>query len=307
MATYLITQATGQQSVWVITHLLAAGLKAHAVVRDPSKSLPPVLSQPGVKVFKGDSADFDSIYQAAQGCKGAFLNTVPFPGLETQQAKTIVEACKKAGVETVVASTTSGADDRSLWDDEVTRESGLYEYYVSKAEVEDVVRTGGLKTYTILRGGFMHFDYFLPSVAQNFPEFPLKGELRHPSNDETRLPHIDGSDLGKYVVAAFQDPEKFNGQELTLVNENLTIAEARDIIEKVSGRKVKLVKRSPEETKETLVAVTGQRFPFWANHKDFSSTITAAKAKLAEFGIPLTSLEDSLTRDKSRLLESFPA
>ena len=307
MATYLVTQATGQQSVWVITHLLAAGLKVNAVVRDPSKTLPPILSQPGVKVFKGDSTDLNSIYQAAQGCKGAFLNTFLAPGVETLQAKTIVEACKKAGVETVVASTTFGTGNRDVWDDEVTRACGLYEYYISKTSVEDAVRAGGFKSYTILRGGFMHFDYLLPSVNQNFPEFPTTGELRHPANEGTRLPHTDASDLGKYVVAAFQDMEKFNGQEIDLVNENLTIEEARDIIEKVSGRKVKLVKRSSEEFKEMLSSAGGQLFPHWANHKEFGSLVAAARENPIKFGIPLTSLEATLTREKNRLLEAFPA
>lgn len=307
MATYLVTQATGQQSGWVITHLLEAGSKVHAVVRDPTKTLPPILHQPGVTVFKGDSTDFESIYRAAQGCKGAYLNTFPIPGLEVQQAKTVVDACKKAGVEAMVGSTTFATGDKTLWDDEVTKESLLHDYYVSKAGVEDAVRGGGFKAYTIVRPSFIHMNYLLPAVDYNFPEFHITGELRHPANDGSRMPHIDESDVAKYVVAAFQHPEKFNGQELDLINESLTMEEVRDILEKVSGKKVKVVKRSPEETKDVISRVMGQRFPVWGNQKDFSKVIAGSKALVAKFGIPYTSLENSLRRERDRLLEAFPA
>lgn len=105
MATYLVTQATGQQGQAVIAHMVAAGFKIHAVVRDPSK-IPSTLQNEAITIFKGESTNFDEIYQAAQGCQGAFLNTFPIPGIEAQQAKTIVDACKKAGIEQLVAATT---------------------------------------------------------------------------------------------------------------------------------------------------------------------------------------------------------
>ncbi|GFP57679.1 NmrA-like family domain-containing oxidoreductase malD [Trichoderma asperellum] len=148
MATYLVTQATGQQSQMVITYLLAAGAKVHAVVRDPLK-IPSALDKQGITIFKGESTNFEEIFQAAQGCQGAFLNTFPIPGLEAQQAKTVVEACKKAGIESIVAATTVTVGNKAMWDDAATKEVGLREYFLSKAEVEEAVRNGNFKTYTI--------------------------------------------------------------------------------------------------------------------------------------------------------------
>lgn len=88
MAIYLVTRATGQQSQLVITYLLAAGASVHAVVRNPQK-IPPILESPGVTVFKGESDNFETIFQAAQGCIGVFLNTFPIPGLQGGQARTV--------------------------------------------------------------------------------------------------------------------------------------------------------------------------------------------------------------------------
>ncbi|KAF5701849.1 nitrogen metabolite repression nmrA [Fusarium globosum] len=104
MSVYLVTQATGQQSQWVINHLLEAGHQIHAVVRNIEK-IPAMLSDQNITLFQGESKNFDDIHKAAQGCQGAFLNTVSFPGLEVLQAKTIVEACEKAGVKNLIAAT----------------------------------------------------------------------------------------------------------------------------------------------------------------------------------------------------------
>ncbi|KAF5962965.1 nitrogen metabolite repression protein nmrA [Fusarium bulbicola] len=81
MSVYLVTQATGQQSQWVIKHLLGAGHKIHVVVRNIEK-MPALLSDPNITLFQGESKNLHDIFGAAQGCEAAFLNTVSFPGLE---------------------------------------------------------------------------------------------------------------------------------------------------------------------------------------------------------------------------------
>ncbi|RFU27154.1 hypothetical protein B7463_g9176, partial [Scytalidium lignicola] len=306
MATYLVTQATGQQSQWVITHLLAAGAKVHAIVRDLQK-VPPVLEKEGITLFKGESKNFEEVFQAAQGCKGAFLNTFPWPGLEAQQAKTVVEACKKAGIESIVASTTSTTGDRAMWDDAATEEIGLRQYFLSKVEVEEAVRGGNFKAYTILRPAVLHSDFMLPGVYGNFPGLPTRGELDHACNDGVRLPFTDAHDVGKYAAAALQDPAKFGGQEIHLLNELLTMEEVRDILVKVSGRDVRVRKLSPVEGEEAKATVFGMRFHLMANTRDFSAYGNQVMEVQTKFGIPFTSLEMSLQRDKARLLECLPA
>ncbi|GAW20954.1 hypothetical protein ANO14919_104670 [Xylariales sp. No.14919] len=299
MVTYLVTQATGQQGQWTTTHLLAAGHEVHALVRDPSK-IPEVLQRPGVTLFKGESANFDDVFRAAQGCEAVYLNTFPIPGLEAQQAKAVVDASKKAGLKSIVASTTMGTGDKALWDDDATKSSHLHDYFVSKSAVEDIVRASGFEAWTILRPAFIHFDYFLPGSLGNFPRLHTHGELDHFYNPGVRMAQTDASDIGKYAAAALQNPAKFRGQEIELSGEYLTIKEIRDILERVSGRNV-TERRHGEEDE----AVFGHRFQVWANAKDLTALVAAAQKAHAKFGIPLTPLEEALKREKSRVVDSL--
>ena len=305
MNTYLVTQATGQQSQWVITHLIAAGVKVHAVVRD-SQKIPLILKHPSVKVFQGESTNSDVIFQAAQGCKGVFLNTFPIPGLEIQQAKTIIEASKKAGIERIVASTTFRADDKSFWDDSTTEECGLHWYFAAKGDVEHAVREAGFKAYTILRPVWMIHDYLLPSAPYNYPGLATKGELDHAYNEGTMMVHTDSFDVGKYASAALEDPIKFGGQEIDLGNEALTIEDVRDILVKVSGRDVRVRKRTPEEMDAVKGVLFAQSLQLLANAKNISTASAGAKDVQAKFGIPFTSFEVAMQRDEARLIDCLP-
>lgn len=306
MATYLITQATGQQSQWVIKHLLDAGAKVHAVVRDLQK-VPSALHNKDITLFQGESKNFDDIFKAAQGCKGVFLNTFPIPGLETQQATSVIEACEKAGVETIVASTSFCANKKPTWDNDETKAIQLNHYFASKAAVDDIIRAGKFQAYTILRPAVIHFDYLLPGSPHNFPRLASHGELDDLLKEGAKVPHTDAHDIGKYAAAALQDPTKFRGQEIDIISEQVNFEEVSDILSKVSGRKIRSIKRTPEELEKLGISVYGQKFHLWANTLDFTSIVDGSKEAAAKFGIPFTSLEDALLRDKAKLLESLPA
>lgn len=305
MSAYLITQATGIQALATITFLVESGASVHAVVRDPQKELPSILKHPNVTIFKGDSTDFESIFNAAQGCKAAYLNTFPLPGIETQQAKTICEAAKKAGVKSIVACTTFHTSKRELWDIEDTKKTGLYYYFISKSEVENTVRSAGFDTYTILRPGFIHSDYMKPHVLMNFPELTTEATLYHLYDEDNCMPHTAVKDIGNYAAAALQDPTKFGGAEIELGYELLTVKESRDILAKVSGKDVKLRRIPEEEREEALKAVNARGFHTWASAVDLRVSKDVGIATQEKYGISFTSLEQTLQKEKSRLLEAI--
>ncbi|KAH9908579.1 NmrA-like family protein [Xylariomycetidae sp. FL2044] len=307
MSTYLVTQATGQQSQWVITHLLAAGAKVHAIVRDSAKKLPEVLQSPGVTIFQGNTENFEEVYKAAQGCVGVFLNTFPIPGLAPRQAQAVVDACKKAGLRSIVSSSTFGTGDKAGWDNDVTKAAGVLGYFTQKAACEDIVRGAGLEAYTILRPAFIHFDFFKPSQRMNFPELAETGELVHFYDDSTRMPYSDASDIGAYAAAALRDPGRFAGQEIDIAGEALTIREVRDVLARVSGRDIPLRRRRPEDLAEAMPRIHGLVFQIRANGRDETAAVAAAREAGAKLGMPFRSLEEALRRDKDRLLESLPA
>ncbi|KAH6605560.1 hypothetical protein Trco_004713 [Trichoderma cornu-damae] len=305
MATYLITQATGQQGLWTINYLLEAGAKVHALVRDPSKA-PEALKRPGVTMFKGEGANFDDVYSAAKGCVGVYLNTYPaIPGLEVLQSRTIVDASRKAGIKTIVACTTVSTGRRELWDNDSAKKLNLHEYFTSKSVMEDIVRKGGFEAWTLLRPAFIHVNYMLPHALYNFPRLATHGELDHLFDDGIRMPQSDASDVGKYAAAALQDPVKFGGQEIAITGESLTIEEVGDILSRVSGRKVVARRINPEDGQYAQ----GQKFHLFMNLQGVrpaEPVVAAGKATQAKFGIPFTSLEEALQRDKSSLLECLP-
>ncbi|KAJ4251412.1 hypothetical protein NW762_011394 [Fusarium torreyae] len=307
MSTYLITQATGKQSGAVISHLLAAGHSVHAIVRDTKKTLPQVLDRPGVTLFQGETIDSDVISKAIQGCKGVFLNTFPIPGLEPQQAKIVVDAAKKAGVDTVVLSTTLMTGNKNFWDNQHTKDVGLYNYFAYKAAAEDIVRSAGLNAYTILRPAYLNFSYFLPGILKNYPELAKTGELVHSFNEGGTMLQTDVEDVGKYAAAALQDPVKFGGQEIELGNEALTVQEIAAIISKVSGKNITTRQRSSKEVEEAKAGGNFQAWQLWTHYHDLRPVAAAAKDIQEKYGIPFNSLEEALQRDKDQLLECLPA
>ncbi|KAF4969803.1 hypothetical protein FSARC_3028 [Fusarium sarcochroum] len=307
MSNYLITQATGKQAQAVIGQLLAAGHSVHAVVRDTRKTLPEVLTRPGVTLFQGETVDSDVISKAIQGCKGVFLNTFPIPGIEPQQAKTVVDAAKKAGVETVVLTTTMATGSKEIWDKQQTKDVGLYNYFVNKAAAEEIVRSAGLNAYTILRPAFLHFDYFLPHVLKNYSELAKAGELVHSFKEGGKMLQTDVEDVGKYAAAALQDPAKFGGHEIELGNEALTIQGIAAILSKVSGKNVTPRQRSSKEVEEAKGGANFQAWQLWTHSTDLTPFAAAAKDVQEKFGIPFTSLERALQRERDQLLECLSA
>jgi len=305
MSNYLVTQATGHQSQWTIEYLLAAGAKIHALVRDPQK-VPDTLKRPGITIFDRENDNPEAIFKAAYGCRGVFLNTFPNPedvDSEGRLAKVTLDACKKAGVETVVASTSFFTGNKSMWSDAASLKL-VGHYYQSKTNIENAVRNAGLQTYTILRPAFISHDYTLPRAHFNYPDLPKSGTLAHAFNDGVRMGQIDEKDIGNYAAAALLDPVKFGGHEIELANEFLTVEEIRDIIARVSGRDIKVKKWTTEEIEVAKASVFFLKFQLWAN---ISTQTSSAKATEERFGIPFTSLEAYLQREKTELMACLPA
>lgn len=276
------------------------------MVRNPRSEPALRLKSQGVVLFEGDNDNFTVFRQAATGCKGLYLNLQPSPSdpnAQQRQARGIVQACKEAGVETIVLSTAFLTGDSSKWDTSLGQSTGVRDYFIPKAEMEKVVREAGVKHYTILRPAWFHANYLLPYSAWHLPGLCTSGELWHSYEEGVKMSHIDEDDIAKYAVAALLDPSKFNGQEIELGNENLTIVEATQILRKVSGRQIRLRKRNAAEIEAAKTVVPTQTFQLWANRVDSSIDGQAVQKK---FGIRMTSLEDYLVREKGRVLASLP-
>jgi uncharacterized protein YbjT (DUF2867 family) len=312
MTTYLVTGATGKQGGAVVEHLLAAGARIHAVVRDLNSEKSQALASKGVKLFQGTFEEPEPAFRdAAAGCSGIFLNLCVFdPTIAHPQATAILAACRAGGgpeLTTVVLSSTTRVDQwssQSFRDATTAVDPFLAYYYGAKAGVETAVREAGFKHHTILRPGVLHYDYLLPFVAMAVPNLPRSAEVWHSLDSGVTMPHTDENDVAKYAAAALLDPEKFSGEEFPLASENLHGDDVARIVSKVSGLDIKAHKRAEQEVKETNANGTPtQKFELLQNALPEKVDTEAVEAK---FGIKLATLEQYMVRKRELLLDSLP-
>lgn len=312
MVSYLVTGATGRQGGAVVNHLLAAGAKVHAVVRDKSSSAANALHDRGVVLFEGTHEDPDEVFQAAAaaGCTGVFLNLTVFePAQARAQADAVISACKAGAgnaLTSIVLSSTSRTNEMSTeLDTAAAVHPWLGQYYTAKSEVEAAVRDSGIEHYTILRPPVLAYDYLLPSSAkpQAFPQLPRSGTLVTSLNDNTTLPYLDENDIGMLTAAALLDPAKFSGHEIELASDNLSARDVRDTLARVSGIDIKFHKRTPSELEETKNTEFFQVFELLANRSPRHVEVQALEEK---YGIKLTRFSEYMEKNKDNLMDSLP-
>ncbi|KAI0509242.1 NmrA family protein [Xylaria bambusicola] len=302
MPTYLITGATGQQGRATIDALLARGAKVHAVVRDPMKAASLELVALGATLFKGDNDDFDVFRKAAQGCAGIFLNVMERPQNPEpeKQVEGILVACKDAGLQHVVVSTSSWAGNREKWDIPETKTGSIFAFNEGEELIEDAVRRSGLQYYTILRPSWFHSNYLVPAIDSFYPELRESGTLVHSYDPGATFPHINVEDIGKFAAMALSDPARFNGQEIELSSENLGIEAVAEAIGKITGKQPTIRRATAEEPGKPSHITQWQ---IWANSVDLRVDTESLKR---QFEFRFTTLEEYLVQEKEqRGLEYF--
>jgi uncharacterized protein YbjT (DUF2867 family) len=311
MPTYLVTGATGQQGGAVVDHLLAAGAKIHAVVRDTSSPKAAALREKGVVLFQGEHENPDEVFRAAaEGCTGLFLNPTVFePGKARAQGDAIIKAAKAgggAGLTTVVLSSTSRADEIVKKIHIATEiHPWLGAYWTAKAEVEMAVEESGFQHWTILQPPVLMYDLLLPASAgpHAFPLLPREAEFRTTLNDDRTMPYLDQDDIGRFSAAVFANPAKFSGHRINMAGDNLSTKQVCEILSRVSGVEVKLHKRTPEEIEASKGKEFFQDFEKLNNVDPWYVDVEAMEAK---YGIRATRFEEFFVKNKEKLLDSLP-
>uniref|UniRef100_A0A093XMV2 NmrA-like family domain-containing protein 1 n=1 Tax=Talaromyces marneffei PM1 TaxID=1077442 RepID=A0A093XMV2_TALMA len=289
--TFLITGATGYQGGATICYLLETGATIHALVRNPNSPTAEKFKEKGVVIFKGDFDDVEAIKAATKGVDGVFQNLSPtWPAeQQIQQAKNIVNAALEAG--TV----------KSIWG-HYDPSHELHIYYTTKSAVEDIVKKADFPSYTILRPAWLYQNYLVPQSGYYFPELSTEGILAHVYEPNTRMPHIDVDNVEHFAAAALIEPDKFNGHEIELGNENLTLEETRELLSKAAGVDINTRIRSKQEVIKLGFKVGTLIFQQLANEKDLSID---GKALVEKYGIPFNNFGDVMTREKDELLKSI--
>jgi uncharacterized protein YbjT (DUF2867 family) len=303
--TVFVTSATGSQGNAVARQLRALGWTVRATVRDLSSSGAKQLSSIGVTVSQANWDDEAGLKAALAGCTKVFLNVLPaFPDLSTEAVwgqRLVRLARETPSVEQLVIAT--GVYVERLGVIEKDDPNGFMTAMLRhKKANEEAVKAAGFKSYTILRGGFFMQNFLLPKVAMQHPSLHRDGVLVTGLAPDSVLPMIDTEDIGRFAVEAFKDPDRFNGVEHNLVFQYVTPGEAMEAMGKVAGRKLTVKYLNEEELEEA--SKTDMMLKPQLVVRDSGRWVDVEPIK--KWGIPLTTFEEFLEREKDAVKQALP-
>jgi uncharacterized protein YbjT (DUF2867 family) len=287
----LVTGATGKQGGATARALLTAGVPVRALVRDPATDRARAVQALGAELVTGDLRDRDSVIRAAEGTRAVF--SVQMPGMtaegfdfegEVAQGVHLIEGAKAAGVPQFVHTSATGVGQHTEvpgWGEgRWTAEPSLR----AKSAIQDRVRAAGFRHWTLLKPGFF-MENFLLSTGFLFPR-GIEGGLVSVLNPETRLSLVAVDDIGSAATAAIGSPEQFDGVELELASDYLSMTEIAEILSRALGTRLS----APDMTEEE--AITAGMPAMGAAHEWLNVAGQPGRPQYArDLGIPLTSFE----------------
>ncbi|GAB2747666.1 NmrA/HSCARG family protein [Amycolatopsis magusensis] len=291
-APVLVTGATGRQGGATARALLAAGIPVRALVRDTTTGRAKAVEALGAELVTGDLHDRDSVVRAARGARAVF--SVQMAGLtekgfdfagEVVQGVNLIDGAKAAGVPQFVHTSVSGAGQHTEapgWAE--GRWAAMEPTLGAKSAIQDRLREAGFPHWTLLKPAFF-MENFLPSMAFLFPR-GIDGGLVSVVKPATHLSLVAVEDIGKAAAAAITTPERFDGVELELASDYLSMAEIADVLSRVLGTPLS----APEMTEEEAFAAGMPGMG--ASHEWLNVAGQPARPEFArELGLSLTGFE----------------
>ncbi|WP_129788894.1 NmrA family NAD(P)-binding protein [Promicromonospora panici] len=251
----LVTGATGRQGGATARALLAAGVPVRALVRDPAGVRAKAVEALGAELVTGDLHDVDSVVRAATGARAVFSVQMPaytpdgfdFAG-EVTQGTNLIEGARAAGVPQFVHTSVSGAGQHTEVPGWAEGRWAVEPSLSAKTAVQDRAREAGFPRWTLLKPGtFM--ENFHPSMAYMFPR-GVEGGLVSVLNPRTRLSLVAVRDIGTAAAAALVAPERFDGVELELASDYLSMTEIAEVL----SRALDVPLSAPDMTEEQALA-----------------------------------------------------
>ncbi|MEW6720439.1 MAG: NmrA/HSCARG family protein [Thermodesulfobacteriota bacterium] len=245
------------------------------------------LATTGVEVAQGSACSAQDLLKALDGCNAACLMGVPHeeePAREAECGKATIDACRTKGIAHFVYVSVCCAD----------KKTGV-PHFDAKCEAEEYLKRSGL-SYTILRPTWYMENFvskrFLPSIE--------KGVLCTPLRPERTLELISAADVGRVVAEACTVPDKFNGREIDLAADRLTMEEIAQEISRVMPGKVAYDQMSESDAARDMSPHMVSMFQ-WLDRHGYTADINQARELLHRYGIALTSFRDFLDRCKGEI------
>ncbi|KAL4926829.1 NmrA/HSCARG family protein [Aspergillus undulatus] len=250
--------ATGRQGGSVIRTILSdstlsSQFKLRGITRDVTKPDAKALADKGVEVISADMTSVPSLVQAVKDSHSVFLVTTPTytenSNLELTQGKNVADAAKQAGVQHLIFS--------SLLN--VTEASGGrlkdVPHFDHKAQVEQYIRSLGLKSTFVLPGYFMS-NYTSLGMIRKSEDGVFT--LAYPVGEGAQFPLVDiDADMGKYVSIALKNPSKTTGSQILAAADYYTSTRILKEFEEVTGHKTRFVQVDNETYKGFMPGYLG--------------------------------------------------
>jgi uncharacterized protein YbjT (DUF2867 family) len=224
--TIVVCGATGTQGSSVVEQLLGNQdkWKITALSRNVEGPGAKKLALNGVEVKQADLEDKESLIQAFKGAYGVFAVTQPwsadnkhcYPEKEIQQGKNIVDACLATQVKHVVYSSVLNFTSKRI----------NVPHVDSKLEIEHYLKSTSLN-FSIIR-----LPQFMDNLGSSF--FPVKkGAIKGFVDADARVPYLCSKDIGKLVVQAFNEPERFMRKEVSVIGDMVSGLELSQLMSSV--------------------------------------------------------------------------
>jgi uncharacterized protein YbjT (DUF2867 family) len=222
--TILITGATGKQGGATVAHLARrGGFKLRAMTRKPAGDAAKAIANLGAEIVQGDLDDAASLERAVDGAWGVFaVQNTWEAGVEREeeQGKRFAKIARDRGVQHFVYTSVGSAH----------KKTGI-PHFENKFRIEQMVKELRLPSHAIIRPVFF-MDNLL---SQGF----LNGDkLVSALAPTTKLQMIASDDIGKFAADAFVRADRWNGVELDVAGDAVTMPEAADAVSTRVGRTV---------------------------------------------------------------------
>jgi len=304
--TIFVTAATGSLGKPLALELLKIGWKVRTTTRDPSSPAAQELAKAGVEVFKGNWDDDEVLRTGMSGCDGLFMNLMPdFTDFtaDVRQGRKILSIAKSfPSIKHVIFSSSVGPSRPELMD-YYNPESIIAHFLKNKKIVEDATKDAGFKAWTILRPtGFMA-NWLAPKVAFCFSGIAETGTWTTPLDPDTKMAFIDERDAAQFAIAAFKDPDRFNGKEIVVSSVLVPVEEVIQIVRRATGKDLKVNYLPEKEALKMAREENNWMMESQVTAKSMSKFVDMDEVK--GWGIPLHSLEDYLEREKKSVEKTY--
>ena len=225
MSRILVIGATGQQGGSVIMALEGRGHTMVGFVRNASSEKAQALASRGVELAIGELDDPVSIEAALRGVDAAFAVTTFFATsveVESQQGINIAEAAAAEKLRYLVYSSVASADEGT----------GIG-HFESKYKVEQRITELGIPGAVIAPVFFME-NYRFPSHLADLAD----GKVREAIPPDKTLQLVSSADIGKTAAVVLEQPERFTGERIELVGDELTGPQITEVLSAAIGRRL---------------------------------------------------------------------